>query len=328
MNKSDLLKELSEKLSAGDITREEVMRALKLPATHKGKHEEKGFSVARMLYVLGISIVVLGIVFFVSQIWTDIGAVGRIVVTLGLGFLFTVLGSMLLKQKPDETIGSVFHFIGGMLIPGGAMVTLSELSTDTPTLWPVAITFAVIYLFYMLLNTAHKSPVLSFFAIANGTVFIYVLVEAIVDGYSYEHEELFGYLTMVVGISYLLLSHAFRGSWNEPLRGLLNFFGITGLLGAAFMRIFDGNARVLDGNTWELLFFLLVMAGLYLAVYARSRVILVMSTVFLIVHVSYITSEYFADSIGWPLALVLLGFVFIGLGYASIAINKRYITKS
>jgi len=59
----------------------------------------------------------------------------------------------------------------------------------------------------------------------------------------------------------------------------------------------------------------------------RSRSILVMSTLFLIAHVSYITGEYFADSLGWPISLVILGFVFIGLGYVSISVNKKYITN-
>ena len=62
-----------------------------------------------------------------------------------------------------------------------------------------------------------------------------------------------------------------------------------------------------------------------MSVYLKSKIILLMSTIFLIVHVSYITGEYFADSLGWPVVLVLLGFVFMGLGYASIIINNRYI---
>ena len=52
---------------------------------------------------------------------------------------------MLLKSKPDENIGTVFHCIGGMLIPGGAVVALSELNVDFVSLWPVAITFGVVF---------------------------------------------------------------------------------------------------------------------------------------------------------------------------------------
>jgi hypothetical protein len=263
--------------------------------------------------------VVIGLIFFIYQIWADIGSVGRITVTLGLGLVLTAMGSLLLVQKPNESIGIVFQFIGGMLVPGGAMVTLSEMSVESSTLWPVAITFGAIFVFYMLLNVVHKNAVLTFYTIGNGTAFVYLVVEAIVDGPYYMHDDLYAYLTMVIGLSYLLLAHAFRNGWNSVLIGVLYFFGITGFLGAAFSRVFDS-------PPWEMLYFFLIMGGFALAVYTKSRSILVMSTIFLIAHVSYITSEYFADSIGWPISLVLLGFVFIGLGYASISINKKYIS--
>lgn len=323
MNKEELLQELSAKISAGEISREEVMSLLNFTPAAQPKNEEGAkkfshFSVTNMLYVLGAAIVIIGIVFFTAQIWNDIGSFGRISVTLGLGLLITAIGSVLLKQKPGDYIGPIFHFIGGMLVPGGAMVTLSELSADTITLWPVTITFGVIFAFYLLLNFFHKHAVLTFFAIANGTAFIYLLVEAIVEGPYYRHEDLYAYLTMVIGASYLLLAYAFRNGWNKILIGALYFFGISGFLGAAFSRVFDS-------VPWQMIYFLIVLGCLSLSVYMKSRIILVISTLFLIAHVSYITSEYFANSLGWPISLVILGFVFIGLGYASITINKKYI---
>jgi hypothetical protein len=326
MNKEELLQELSTKISTGEISREEMINRFSLaPETQRVVGEENAksstpFSVTKMLYVLGGVIVVIGIVIFVSQIWDDIGSFARILVTLGLGFLITAIGSMLLKSKPEDNIGTVFHFIGGMLIPGGAMVTLNELNVDLVSLWPVAITFGIIFAFYLLLNSVHKNAILTFFAIANGTAFVYLVVEAIVDGPFYRNKDLYAYLTMVIGASYLLLGHAFRDGWNKKLIGVLYFFGITGFLGAAFSQVFDS-------VPWQMLYFLIVIGGLFLAVYMKNRSILVMSTLFLIAHVSYITSEYFADSLGWPISLVILGFVFIGLGYVSVNINKKYIAN-
>lgn len=325
MNKKELLQELFAKVSVGEISREEVMGRLNFAPTTERESEEGAkkfshFSVTNMLYVLGAAIVIIGIVFFTAQIWGDIGSFGRISVTLGLGLLITAIGSVLLKQKPEDYIGPIFHFIGGMLIPGGAIVTLSELDVDFVSLWPVTITFGVIFAFYLLLNAIHKHAILTFFAIANGTAFIYLLVEAIVEGPYYRHEDLYAYLTMVIGASYLLLAYAFRDGWNKKLIGALYFFGIAGFLGAAFSRVFDS-------VPWQMIYFLIVLGGLFLSVYMKSRIILVMSTIFLIAHVSYITREYFADSLGWPISLVILGFVFIGLGYASIAINKKYIKE-
>lgn len=324
MTNEELLQELAAKVRTGEMRREDVMGRLQLapamaPTEAATLKLRSHFSVTKTLYLLGAAIVVIGLVIFVAQIWDDIGALGHIVVTLGIGLLMTALGSVLLQQKPETNLGPVFHTIGGALIPGGAVVTLFELEVDFASLWPVAVTFGIIFAFYLLLNAVQKHAILTFFAIANGTAFVYLLVEAIVDGPYYRHGDLYAYLTMVVGASYLLLAYAFREGWNKELIGVLYFFGITGVLGAAFSQVFDS-------LPWQLAYFLIVFGGLILSVHLRSRGVLVVSTLFLIAHVSYITSEYFADSLGWPISLVILGFLFIGLGYASIAINKKYIT--
>mgnify|MGYP000452534539 CR=1 FL=1 len=327
MNKEQLLQELSSKISTGEISREEVESRFGLASiTHSEAKTENlkksaSFSITKMLYVLGAAIVVVGIVIFVSQIWDDIGSLGRISVTLGLGLLITATGSILLKSKPDENIGTVFQFIGGALIPGGAVVTLSELSTTGD--WTVAITFGVIFAFYLLLNYVHKNTVLTFFAIANGTTTVYLILNAVLGGPLegwFGIRDIYQYLTMVIGISYLLLAHSFRNGWNDKIVGVLHFFGIVGFLGAAFTQVFDS-------ILWQTFYFAFVIGGLWLSVFMKSRSILIVSTLFLIAHVSYITGEYFANSIGWPISLVILGFVFIGLGYVSININKKYIAN-
>ena len=327
MDKEELLQELSVKISTGEINREEIATRFSFaPTTQTAVITENSkistpFSVTKMLYVLGAAIVVIGIIIFVSQIWDDIGSFGRIAVTLGLGLLIAAIGSMLLKQKPEDNIGPIFHFIGGMLIPGGAVVTLSELSVDGD--WTIAITFAGIFAFYLFLNAIHRHAILTFFAIANGTATIYLILNAIIGGPFKGFlgiKDIYQYTTMAIGASYLLLAHAFRGGWNKHLIGALYFLGITGFLGAAFSQVFDS-------VPWQMLYFIIVIGGLVLSVYMRSRSILVMSTLFLIAHVSYITGEYFADSLGWPISLVILGFVFIGLGYVSISVNKKYIAN-
>jgi len=224
----------------------------------------------------------------------------------------------LMIQKPETYLGPVFHVIGGLLIPGGILVTLDTLNMVSD--WSVTNSFICIFAFYLILNFVHKHAVLTLFAIASGTVAVYLFALSALDPVLNRQDTdiMLQYLTMMMGASYFLLARAFRQNWNQKLIGALHFFGVTGFLGAAFI-------RALDSGFWELLYFLIVFGGLFLSVYLKSRIVLVMSTIFLIIHVSYITSEYFANSLGWPLALVILGLIFIGLGYASITINNKYI---
>lgn len=323
MDKNELFRELSRKISTGEVTPEEVgmllrgpspeVRSIKTPAKHSH------FSVTKMLYALGAAIVVIGIVILIGQIWDEIGPFGRISVTLGLGVVFTAIGSILLKQKPQDHIGPIFHFIGGLLIPGGAIVTLLEFEVVGD--WTVAITYAVLALFYLLLALFHKHAVLTFFAIANATVAMYLFLGAIVGGPFrgwFGIVDIYQYMTMAISICYLLLGYGFRGGWNKRLVRVMYILGIIGFLGAAYSQVFNS-------PIWQLLYFLIVIGALFLSVYFRSRGILTITTLFLIAYVSYITGQYFADSIGWPVSLVILGFVFIALGYASITINNKYI---
>lgn len=327
MDKEKLLEELSKKINTGEINHDEILnRPNSAPPTNSQTNNEETknsshFSLTKMLYISGAAIVIIGIFTFISQIWNDIGPFGHIVVTLGLGLLTAAIGSILLKQKPQDNIGAIFHFIGGMLIPFGAMITLRELAINFVSLWLITLTSGTIFTFYLLLNAIHKHPVLTFFAIANGTGFIYLLSETFLEGSPYLYNNFYTYLTMAIGISYLLLAHAFRNGWNKKLLGALYFFGSGGFLSAAFSQVFDS-------ISWQSLYFFIVLGGLFLSIYMKSRIILIMSTFFLVVHISYITGKYFANSLGWPISLVILGLVFIGLGYISIAINKRYIKKS
>lgn len=329
MNKEELLQELSNKINTGEISQDEVFGQFNLvtpTATQVDNEKIKRshhFSITKMLYALGAAVVIIGIIIFFAQIWDDLGSLGRIVVTLGLGLLIAAIGSMLLKQKPEDNIGAVFHFIGGVLIPSGVLITLHELGVSFASLWPAAIAFGVIFVFYLLLNLAHGHSILKLFAIANGTVFMYLLVGAMIKGPNYYiyhelYEDLYAYLTMMIGASYLFLAQFFCDKWNKRLLGALCFFGSGGFLVAAF-------SQVLNSPLWQIFYFLILSGGLFLSIYMKSRSILFMSTIFLVAHITRITSEYFADSIGWPISLVILGFVFIGLGYASVTINKKYI---
>lgn len=323
MNKEELLQELSNKISVGEISKQELFERFDFVSKTKVDNQvemkdPQHFSANKILYVLGAVVVIVGIFVFISQIWSDIGSFGRIFVTLGLGIILTFLGSVLLKKKPTDGIGGVFHTMGGVLIPGGSMVALSEFNIDFVSAWPFAIVFGSIFAFYLLLNYVHKNAILTFFAILNGTTFVYLFAQSILGDSVYGYGDWYAYLTMVIGISYILLGYSFRNSFNEKLIDVLYSLGIVMFLASSFSRVFDS-------ELWQMFYFVILIGCIFLSAYLKSRSILIFSTVFLIAHVSYITGKYFADSVGWPISLVILGFLFIGLGYMSVNISKKYI---
>lgn len=274
-------------------------------------------SLTRLLYIVGALLIGLGIVYFMSQLWSDLSATLRILITLGTGLVFTLAGSLFLILNPDRELGSAFHAVGGLLVPGGALVTLDELFTNVSSTGPVATTMGLVFLFYAVLVFYHRRVVVSFFALATGTCFIYLLSDALLASAGAAY---YAYLTMIFGISYVLLAYVSAGSWNHQLMPLLYLAGSAGFFGAAYSRL---NSTQL----MELLFPFLAFGGLAVAVaLLKSRIVLVTSTIAIIGYIVHLTRQYFADSIGWPVALIFLGFIVMGLGYLSINLNRRYLS--
>lgn len=328
MNKENFLQKSSTQNSENNIDRDKIfsrsasMSPENFQIDTKGSKKVSRFSVTNILYIVGTVIVIIGITIFIGQIWKDMNSLGHIMITLGLGLLIAAIGSILLKQKPENSVGAVFHFIGGALIPGGAMVMLQEI--NMLTIWPIVIAFGGIFICYLLLSIMHKNPVLIFFAILNGTIFIYLFVGALVSQdlqYELLFRPLWKYLTMAIGATYLLLAYIFRNEWNKILFGLLCFFGSFWFFSSAFSFLYYS-------VLWQLLYFVMLIGGLVLSVYIQSRIVLAVSTLFLISHVSFISYRYFVNSLGWPILLIILGFAFIGFSYASVAINKKYFKRS
>ncbi len=53
--------------------------------------------------------------------------------------------------------------------------------------------------------------------------------------------------------------------------------------------------------------------------------LLVFGSLFLGGYLAKITGEYFSDSLGWPLALVLVGFMLMGVGYLTFRLKRTYL---
>jgi hypothetical protein len=320
----ELLSELRARLEHGEISLDQLLRSLpetaqitpaELPTTAPGAGIPSS-GVTRLLYIVGAILIILGVLYLVSQLWDDLNSFNRIFITLGLGLAFAASGSYFMLNSPDRDIGSAFHTIGGFMVPGGALVTLKELGEYSGSSWPFTFTIGMVFLFYLLLLIYHRKQVLTFLVFANGTALAYLLLNSILPN---ARSELYTYLTMATGASYLLYAHALRDDWNDRLIPLLLFFGALGFYAAAFSRIFDNRLM-------EALFHFLAFGGLALAVQLlRSRIVLLLSTLAVISYFIYITAEYFADSIGWPVALILLGFVVIGLGFVSLRLNRKYL---
>jgi hypothetical protein len=120
------------------------------------------------------------------------------------------------------------------------------------------------------------------------------------------------------------LAFAFADTPRRALSDLLYSFGSLAFLGAALSL---GGWKPSQNAFWELVFPGLVFVVLYASVHLKSRPLLAVGSLFLASYLVKITNEYFKDSLGWPLALVISGLALMGVGYLTLRLKRRYLNE-
>ena len=92
--------------------------------------------------------------------------------------------------------------------------------------------------------------------------------------------------------------------------------------GVAFLA---GLFELVERTPFEILFILSASGFVYLSAAIQSRTLLIVATGAILAYTGWFTGEHFADSLGWPLALVLFGLLMITLSALAFRIDRQYI---
>ena len=57
----------------------------------------------------------------------------------------------------------------------------------------------------------------------------------------------------------------------------------------------------------------------------RTRTLLFVSTIAILAYTGWYTGEHFADSVGWPLALIAFGLLMIGVSALAVRIDRQFV---
>lgn len=64
---------------------------------------------------------------------------------------------------------------------------------------------------------------------------------------------------------------------------------------------------------------------IFLSTFVRSRTLLLVGTLSMLGYIGYFTSEHFANAVGWPISLVIIGVALVGLSSLALKLNNKYI---
>ena len=287
-----------------DITADEIDAQLSL---NKSPTRNKGI-VARLFNYLGGIFIFSGIAILINLLWDDISSAQRVIITFGTGLTAFIIGIVAIKDSRFEKAATPLFLVSALLLPTGLFVFLDEYMPDRGDPVTAAIlvfgTLAAQYaiVFYTLRRTS-----LLFIALIFWNGFIATVLEKMdIEG------ELVG---IVLGISMLSLTYAIGKTKHRSIVPFWYFIGAATLL-TSYWAEFEGS--VLDVSYLGLNAFLV-----YLSIVVASRTLLFVSVLGLFFYMGYFASEYFADVIGWPLSLIVLGLAMMGLSAYAVKLGKR-----
>jgi hypothetical protein len=324
MDKQTVLDAIRELVTTGQLTEAEIAAAVHEAAgTPAAEAAERSTRYSRVLYFIGGGVVFIGIVAFIAQVWNDLGPVMHVVVTLGAGLAAFTAGVLLSWHGRLGAAGPAFFFVAALVLPLGIAVALDEAGLDPEKLGLQSLMAIALLAAFLAVYRLFRASSLLIYSIVYAT-WAFFAITAFLAGPDprFARAEFYEYRILAIGLAFMVLAWAFSGTEREGLSGPLYAFGSLAFLGAA---IALGGWKPSQNVIWELVFPGLVFAVLYLSVHLKSKALLTFGSLFLGAYLAKITGEYFSDSMGWPLALMVLGFLLMAVGYLTLRLKRIYL---
>jgi hypothetical protein len=290
-------------LSSADI-------AAAIGGTSSGAREHPARAVlVHVLGYLGGTFVFAGLGVFIATQWSGMNSTARVVVTLGSGVVAFVLAIVSNRDARFDKATTPLFLIAAVLEPTGMLVAFQEFGTGGDPRVAVLVTAGAMALQFGLTFGAVRRSTLIFMIVLFGTFFFGTALDLLgADA---------ALLALVLGASLLL---AAVGVDRTPHRDITSAWYLFGA--AAFLYgVFD----LVENTLFETVFIAIAAVFVYLSVIVHSRMLLFVSTIAILAYTAWFTGEHFADSVGWPVALIAFGLFMIGLSAMAVRIDRIYV---
>ena len=362
-DKPSALKNIAQLMNTYDITTAEVEVALLEHSTSSSISTERSKGdIAKTLFIyLGAIFILAGISTYIGMFWDSMGSTMRIFVTLGVGYiLLIVLVSALHENKYPRlimplTLACLFMMTGGWFVfihenfPRGndwqsaVLFVFGIMALQLGLLFSkyrlTVLAFATLFFVYGFLHVGLDMLGISITYIAiilGASLFLVgtalektshrILAEsALLIGIFWLNSGLFDLLaniiaanwaSLTIGMSMMLTAYGLQKAAQYPrLSGLGYFVGSI----MAYSGLFD----LVQNTSVELLYLAVTAAILYACVVLQSKALLLTTVIAMLGFIGYYSAEHFANSLGWPVTLILMGVAFLGVGTLAIKIKQR-----
>jgi len=261
-----------------------------------------------VLATLGGLFVLAGLIGAFSLIWDDLVPLARVVIVLGSGLVALVLAGLASQREAFDRAASILFLLAGWFQTWGLFVAIDEYLTDRPTEIHAMLVFGCMAIqFALLLVWQKRLELLLGLMVFASLTFIALCARLDVD---------WEWVALVMGVSGMLVSWSLERTAFRPLCGLTWWaYGASMAIGA--FGLVDGRFPL------DLLLIAIGAALVQISVLVRRRALLALAVIVLLGYLGYYTEEYFADTLGWPIALILFGAALLAASGLAIRLGQR-----
>lgn len=268
--------------------------------------------VVTVLGVLGGTFVFAGVGVFIALQWDDMNAWSRVVVTLGSGVSALVLSLLAWRDERFARAQTPLLLMAAALQPLGMLVAFDEFGTGGDWRWASLATSGAMALQFGALTRVLRRSTPVFLGILFGTLFWWTALDMVeADG---------TVIALVLGAGLVLASIGLARTRHVDITPPWYFVGGAALLHGVF--------EAVERTSIEIVFLAAAAGTVYLSIVVHSRALLAVATLAILAYTGWFTSEHFADSVGWPLALIAFGIVMIALSAVAYRIDRDYVRRT
>jgi hypothetical protein len=263
----------------------------------------------RVLGFLGGIFVFAGIGVFIALQWDGMNSASRVIVTLGTGLTAFVLAMLSARDARFATAATPLLLVAAALEPTGMFVAFSEYGSGGDWRWASLITMGTMALqFGAAFRSLRRSTPL-FLVILFASLFWWTALD-LTDLAN-------ATVALIMGVSMLMAAIGVDRTGYRSITPVWYLFGAAAFFFGFFDAVKDTPAEIA---------FLAVAAGfIYVSVVVHSRTLLFVATLAILAYTGWFTGQHFADSVGWPIALIAFGIFMIALSALAVRIDRLYV---
>ncbi len=302
-SRNETLEQIKTLIVTNQISKSEILALFAQP-----DEKDSGGLLQRVMIYIGGAFIFMGLCVYIGMIWDDLNPLSRVVVSLGSGFIAFIMGLFCLGDAKYTKAATPLFLIASALEPTGLFVFMDEYLPKTGDFAKAAcVVFGFMTLQQVVAFVATKRTSLLFFTL----FFFYSFLCVFMNWLQIDDPK----GPLVLGLTGLMVSWGVSQTGHKSIASFYYFWSAIITAAASF--------DILSNSPFDA-GLIGVSAGLiYLSIIAGSRTVLTVGVLSLLSFLGYFTDEYFKDIVSWPIAMLVMGFVMIGISVFAVKLGKK-----